>query len=280
MKIAVVGLGLMGGSICKALQAMSDHEVYGVELDEAVAQKALLSNAIDGIWQPQDLVQADVTYICLFPRIAIQFLLEQQVHFRPESIVTDICGVKQAVIEAVEKPLLDRGIAYVGSHPMAGRECSGFDAAKEELFLGASWILTPTERTPDHAIATLTDLARVMGCRMVVETTASEHDRIIAYTSQLAHVVSSAYVKSGGLARERGFSAGSFQDMTRVAKLDENMWASLFMLNQNSLLAEIDTLLLHLTQYREALAMGNEAELRRLLKEGRLRKEASLQKKE
>lgn len=270
----------MGGSICKALQAMSDHEVYGVEQDEMVAQKAWSSGAIDGIWQPQDLMQADVTYICLFPRIAIQFLLEQAANFRPGSVVTDICGVKQAVVSAVEAPLLARGIAYLGSHPMAGRECSGFDAAKEELFLGASWILTPTEQTPANAITILTDLARVMGCRMVVETTAVEHDRIIAYTSQLAHVVSSAYAKSGGIEREKGFSAGSFQDMTRVAKLDENMWASLFLLNQSSLLAEIDTLLLHLKQYREALAIGDEAELRHLLKEGRLRKEASLQEKE
>ncbi|MPN28971.1 hypothetical protein SDC9_176418 [bioreactor metagenome] len=176
------------------------------------------------------------------------------------------------------QPLADHGVFYLGAHPMAGRECSGFGASLPTLFVGASLILTPTEQTPGFAVDCLRALAADMGFGQVVLATPKEHDRIIAYTSQLAHVVSSAYVKSESLKRQQGFSAGSFQDMTRVAKLDEEMWSSLFLMNRENLLLELDHLLEHLGEYRTALAAADEGKIRALLRQGRILKERSMAK--
>lgn len=276
MNIAVIGLGLIGGSFCKAIKSYTKHAVLGLDADPNVQKEALNSGAIDQIITEKQLHQADLSILALYPEASIQFVEQNRAAFRPGSIVMDTCGIKQKVVEAIEPLFSGTGVSYVGTHPMAGREFSGFDYALADLYQGASFIITPTEQTDKSAIQTVTDLAERLGFGRIVHATPQEHDRIIAYTSQLAHVVSSAYVKSPTLKAESGFSAGSFKDLTRVAKLNPEMWTSLFLDNRTALLTELDAFLDHLREYRTALEIQDRQKLFELLEDGNERKIWSL----
>lgn len=278
MKIAVVGLGLIGGSFCKAIKAYTNHTCLGVgrDLNSKSVQMALHADAIDQAIIPEELGQADLSIICLHPQGIIDFILENQQYFRPGSIVIDAGGVKESIVSAVEDVLRQRGIIFIGCHPMAGREFSGFAYSLPDLYKGASMILTPAEDVPEQARRTVEQLARDLKFGRIVYTTPKEHDQAIAFTSQLAHVVSSAYIKSPTLKNESGFSAGSFKDLTRVAKLNEDMWTELFLMNQDALLYEVDTIIGSLQEYRDALANQDEERMRALLRDGRILKEWSL----
>ncbi|MCH5324267.1 MAG: prephenate dehydrogenase [Eubacterium sp.] len=277
MKIAVVGLGLIGGSICKSLKKNTFHYIMGTDIDGAVCEKALACGAIDEVIKPEQLGEADMTIICLYPEQIVKFVNEYADVFKPGSIVTDSCGVKEYVVEGCTAVLAERGVIFVGSHPMAGREFSGFDYSTDDLFVGASYIVTPTEDTPKMAIDLLATLACCMGFEKVVTATPQQHDTNIAFTSQLAHVVSNAYVKSPSLFNADGFSAGSFLDLTRVAKLNEHMWSSLFLCNKKALLFELENIINNLEQYKSAIESDDIESLKAILKDGRERKEQSLE---
>lgn len=276
MKIAVVGLGLIGGSLCKTIKRHTGHMCYGLDTDRGTIAKALDAGAIDGEISVCGLRQMDLTIVCLHPRQTIQFVLDNIASFRRGSVVMDVCGVKGAVVSALTGPLSEQGVYFVGTHPMAGREFSGFDYSQDTLFDRASFIITPESRTDARSVKIVEELAGALHFKEVVISTPQEHDRIIAFTSQLAHVVSNAYVKSPSLQNQSGFSAGSFQDLTRVARLNEDMWTSLFLMNRDSLLFELDTIIAHLEEYRDALAAGDEGGLKKLLRDGRILKEESL----
>ena len=280
MNIAVVGLGLIGGSLCKAIKHRTKHLCLGLDQSEETMRAALNQGAIDREIGPDGLKEADMTFVCLHPQQSIDFLLQNRDCFRPGSIVADVCGVKKAVVDQVTLPLRERGVAFVGTHPMAGREFSGFAYSLDSLFDRASFIITPSAGTPGCAIEAVEALAKDIGFARIVLTTPLEHDRIIAFTSQLAHVVSSAYIKSPSLKKQGGFTGGSFQDLTRVAKLNEEMWTTLFLLNQGPLVEEIDCILARLAEYREAIAAGDADRLCALLREGRILKEESLRETE
>ena len=277
MQIAVVGLGLIGGSFCKSIKKYTSHTCWGLDEDEFILQQADMEGAIDGVITAQQLGQADLIIVCLHPQTAIDFLLRYKEQFRPGSVVMDTCGVKQAIVDAVEGPLKERGVHFLGAHPMAGREFSGYDHALADLYQGASFIVTPGENLPPEVLAMVEELAKALGFAQVVKTTPEIHDQTIAFTSQLAHVVSNAYIKSPTLQNESGFSAGSFLDLTRVAKLNEKMWTELFLMNKEALLFELDNLIGHLEEYRQTLAEGDQRTLQQLLKDGRLLKEESLE---
>ena len=278
MKIAVVGLGLIGGSFCKAITKRTNHEVLGYNRTLSTAQKALAEGSIQQIITLDQLDQADLTIVCLHPVQTITFLLEHKDDFARGSLVIDASGVKESVLEAVDRPLKEAGVRFVGCHPMAGREYSGYDYTLDTLFIGASFILTPTSLTDPAAVETVEELAKELGFGQTVRATPQEHDEIIAATSQLAHVVSNAYIKSPTLQREAGFSAGSFLDLTRVAKLNEDMWTDLFLMNRKALLQEIDCIQHSISQVRDALAQGDANTLKALLRDGRLRKEESIRR--
>ena len=278
MKIAVVGLGLIGGSFCKAITKRTNHEVLGYNRTLSTAQKALAEGSIQQIITLDQLDQADLTIVCLHPVQTIAFLLEHKDDFARGSLVIDASGVKESVLEAVDRPLKEAGVRFVGCHPMAGREYSGYDYTLDTLFIGASFILTPTSLTDPAAVETVEELAKELGFGQTVRATPQEHDEIIAATSQLAHVVSNAYIKSPTLQREAGFSAGSFLDLTRVAKLNEDMWTDLFLMNRKALLQEIDCIQHSISQVRDALAQGDADTLKALLRDGRLRKEESIRR--
>lgn len=275
MNIAVVGLGLIGGSICKALKQNTFHNIMGIDTDKETIAKALEQNAIDEEITPDRLNEASLTIICLYPEAIVDFVKQNADKFKKGTIVADTCGIKEYVVENCTPILEERGIYFVGTHPMAGREFSGFDYSLPDLYKGASYIITPTENTPSLAVDLLSTLASSMGFGKVVISTPEKHDKVIAYTSQLAHVVSNTYVKSPSLLDFNGFSAGSFQDLTRVAKLNEYMWSSLFMCNKKALLEEIDCFIEHFTQYKIAMENDDIDALRKLLKDGRILKEKS-----
>ncbi len=268
MKVGIVGLGLIGGSLAKAVKKYTDCEVHGEDQSAPVLAAALADGTIDAAGCAAG---CDIVFICLYPDDTVHYLL--QADFSPGTIVADTCGVKRFVAERVSHTLHQKGVFYVGSHPMAGREKSGYAAASAVLFCGASFIITEDAYTNREAAQRLGELARQIGFSSVTWTTPEEHDKIIAYTSQLAHVVSNCYVKNRAAARENGFSAGSFQDLTRVARLNSDLWTELFLENADFLTADIDELLVHMKQMRDAIAEGNGTELRKLLQDGSDRKE-------
>lgn len=274
MIITVVGLGLIGGSLCKAIKKHTNHTVYGVDIDRETIDMAKSQNAIDS--ETNDLGLADLTIVSLYPLTAIDFIRKNATKFKRGSIVIDTCGIKKSIVDEVTDVLAENEVTFIGVHPMAGREFSGFEYSLDNLFDNASFIITPTEKTPQQKLNFIEDFAYAIHFKKVVKASPEEHDRIIAFTSQLAHVVSNAYIKSPTGSEQLGFSAGSFQDLTRVAKLNEEMWTPLFMLNRDPLIFEIDFIRERLKEYRDALANGDNERLCGLLRDGRILKEESL----
>ena len=276
MNILIIGLGLIGGSFCKSLSKRTNHSIYGYDKDNTVSQKALNDGSIISVLSPENFSRADLTFICLHPTASVNFLKENITHFKENSVIADVCGVKGNISAQMSEITKPYKINYVGTHPMAGREFGGYDNSLENLFDNASFIVTPTDSTDTVALETVKSIALEIGFGKIITTSPVEHDRTIAYTSQLAHIVSSAYVKSPSIENESGFTAGSFQDMTRIATVNENMWSDLFMQNQEPLLNELDTLISNLTKYREAIANSDAPKLTDLLREGRIIKEHDL----
>lgn len=272
--VTVAGLGLMGGSIAMAIQERTDCAVYGWNRTSAVAQKALEDGVLDGIATDEVLAETDLLIIGLYPEATVEYLLDKLPKLKEGCLVVDLVGIKRYLVERLEKPCQEAGIHYVGGHPMAGKEFSGYAFASASLYDGASMILVPTASSPLWAVDELDGFFRQLGFGTVVRCSAEQHDRMIAFTSQLAHVVSSAYIKSPEAVRHNGYSAGSYKDLTRVAKLNEMMWTELFLLNQGPLVNEIDEIIRHLQEYRDAIAENRADELRKLLREGREIKES------
>ncbi len=274
--LAIVGLGLIGGSLARAAKRCGGYTVLGMDLDKKTCEAALCDGAVDRMIGEDCLSEADFVFVCLHPRAALSFLLEKQTLFRKGSVVLDVCGIKTYVVEGMKEGFTRTDVTFVGAHPMAGREFSGYFASQENLFDGASLILTP-DGAEEGVLCELKELASDLGFGKVVLATPEEHDRIIAFTSQLAHVVSSAYVKSPSLLDEKGFSAGSFQDLTRVAKLDSKLWCDLFLLNKKPLISEIDCMIERLKEYRAAIMAGDQVTLTTLLDDGTRLKLLSLE---
>ena len=275
MKILIVGMGLIGGSVCKALKNKTQYEVYGCDVDESVLQQALQDHAIDGTGKMEDGIY-DVCIVCLHHRIAQPCIKQALPFLKKGSILMDMCGLKGQMVLEFTNACRMAGLYYVGTHPMAGREKSGYYASIPNLFDGANFIITPTYGTSNEAVERVSALAKEIGFGKLVLTTPHRHDDMIAYTSQLAHIVSSAYVKSPELELECGFSGGSFQDMTRVATMNETMWTELFMQNSRHLQYELDTLIENLNKYSEALRNKDADKMKALIAEGRELKEKNL----
>ena len=258
MKIAVVGLGLIGGSLCKAL--CGKYDVYGTDYDEIV-KNAVEEGAIIG--KADNLKDYEVVFLCTPPSETAKIL--ERGDFEKNQIVCDFCGIKREMAVAAEKS--GNKFRYVGCHPMAGREISGFSASEKNLFSGASLITVVGEQTDKEAVEIIKQIGLAAGFEKFPVCDADFHDRKIAYTSQLAHIVSGAYIKSEESTDVSGYTGGSFQDMTRVAAVNEQIWKDLFMGNKDYLLSCLENLIENLTQYKEAVKKGDENSLLRLLKE-------------
>ena len=272
--IGVIGLGLIGGSIAKAINQSTDDVVYGFDIDPQVMQVAKLVNAVEGELTEELVPQCDIIFIALYPGATRETLRKYAPLFKKGAIVCDCCGVKGTICPTGEELAKEHGFYFIGGHPMAGLEHSGFEYARKALFSNASMVLVPPIGTPIAVVDRLKKLMVSIGFTNVQITTPEEHDRMIAFTSQLAHVVSSAYIKSPQAPTHSGFSAGSYKDLTRVAKLNEVMWTELFLENPDNLAGEVDNIIAELQKYSDALHNHDAETLMALLKDGRERKEA------
>lgn len=273
MTVGIIGLGLIGGSLAKAFKKYTAHTVLGYDLDKAVTQYAQLTDAIDGIVNAESIAQCELILIAVYPHATVAYLMDMADKIAPHTVVVDCGGIKRSICEACYPLAKQHGWIFIGGHPMAGLHHSGIKYATADLYAGASMILTP-ENTEDIALLEkVTGWIKSIGFDSVTVTTPEQHDEIIAFTSQLAHVVSNAYVKSPRATVHRGFSAGSYRDLTRVAQLNVTMWSELFLENRENLAAEIDHIVRSLKEYQVALEQGDAEMLKALLKDGSDRKE-------
>ena len=272
MRIGIVGLGLIGGSMAKALSGK--HTVLGSDLRADVMEEALACGAISGRLDDESLGSCDLVLLALFPQQAIDYAAAHAASLKKDAILMDLCGVKRVVEQGILPIAREYGFHYIGGHPMAGLARVGWQYSRGDLFQNASLIVVPHADTTEAVLDTVRSMAADAGFGGIAVSTADEHDYMIAYTSQLAHVLSSAYVKTPAAQRHRGFSAGSFRDMTRVAWLNEEMWAELFLDNPDYLAEEVEGLAARLLEYAMAIRNGDRDGLRRLLRDGRERKEA------
>lgn len=275
MNVGIVGLGLIGGSMAKSAKNRTLHTVWGIDLNPETMSLARLYGAIDAPLTDANLAQCDLILLAVRPGAAIDWLKRHETDISPSAIVVDLCGVKRNVVRELAPIAQRRGFAYIGGHPMAGRERGGFTSSSEDLFTGASMILTPDERTDMALLETLKDFFVDLGFAGLTFSTPDEHDRVIAYTSQLAHIASSAFVQSPASRQRRGFSSGSFHDMTRVARLDEDMWTELFMNDADFLEEELRIYIGHLSEYLAAIEARDADGLHELLRKGREMKAAA-----
>lgn len=267
MKICIVGLGLIGGSLAKALSARTSHICLGIDADEQSCKQALNCGAVKKIIAPQQLSEADAVILALPPQTITDFFCQNAKYMQSGALVFDTCGVKQKIINSILPVAKKHKVKFVGVHPMAGREFSGFEYSLETLFDNASFIAV-TDGADEADVKMVCALAKEIGFANIKITTAEHHDRVIAYTSQLAHVVSNAYCKSDTINERDGFCAGSFADMTRVGKLDVNLWTQLFLANTDALAAELENLINKLTEFKTAIAAKDKVQIEKLLKEG------------
>ena len=275
MRILVVGLGLIGGSICKALKKNTSHFVVGCDLNHDIEYSAMRDVAID-IDFSGDFSGFDLVIVSLFPEAAEKYLNENISKFDKTTLITDVCGIKGDFSRRMKVLAEENGMRYLGIHPMAGKEFGGYHNSSADLFQKANFIVAPFEDSSQEDVELLKKLASELGAGKIVVTSPDTHDKMIAYTSQLAHIVSSAYVKSPELGLECGFSGGSFQDMTRIATMNEKMWTDLFMQNRENLLFELDILIKNLNEYSTALENADSERMQELIADGRKLKEENL----
>ena len=272
MTAGIVGLGLIGGSFAKAYSE-AGHEVLAFDTDRSMFDFARMSGAVSDELTEENVSRCDVVLICTYPVAAIETMKRFGPHIGGHPVVIDCCGTKREVCEAGFRIAAEHGFCYVGGHPMAGTQYSGFKYARADLFNGAPMVLVPPVRDDIVFFSRLKDLLSPAGFGSYSGTTAEQHDEVIAFTSQLAHIVSSAYIKSPSASVHKGFSAGSYRDMTRVAWLNPGMWTELFLDNGDNLVRELDVLIDNLSEYRDAISDKDSGRLFALLDEGRRRKE-------
>ena len=272
MKVGIVGLGLIGGSFAWTYHN-EGHQVLAFNRTRAVLDFAMLSGAVDGELTKENVFDCDLVLVTLYPEAAIAYIEEMGPYFGQKPLVIDCCGTKRVVCAACF-PIAERhGFTYLGGHPMAGTHNSGFKYARGNLYHGAPMVIVPPRFDDIELLSRVKELLSPAGFGSISVTMAEKHDQMIAFTSQMAHVVSNAYIKSPTARVHKGFSAGSYKDMTRVAWLNPPMWAELFMENKDCLLSELNIFIASLQQYRKAMEENDLPELVRLLDEGRRLKE-------
>jgi len=273
MKVGIVGLGLIGGSMAKAYKQIDGIQVFGADRNAETLQMALDCGAIDDILDDDALAQCQLVLIALYPAATINYLKAKAEKFDKDCIIIDLCGVKQQVCQEAFEIAEKHNLHFIGGHPMAGVHKTGFAHSRANMFVAASMILVPKEKEDETILSRAKELLSPASFGRFTITTAQEHDKMIAFTSQLAHVVSNAYIKSPTASNHKGFSAGSYKDLTRVAWLNEEMWSELFLANKEALTDELDWLLKSLEEYRQALVNDDAETLKGLLKAGRIAKE-------
>lgn len=272
MTVGILGLGLIGGSLARAYK-LAGHTVYVKNRDERMLSFATLSGAVDGKLNEDTIPQCDLILLAIYPAGSADWLEANAPLISKKALVIDCCGTKQLVCQRCFPIAKEYGFTFVGGHPMAGSQFSGFKYSRASLFQGAPMVLVPPVYDDMALLQRVKDALEPCGFGFFSVTTAADHDRMIAFTSQMPHILSNAFIKSPTALEHKGFSAGSYRDLTRVAWLNPGMWTELFLENRENLLFELDTYIQSLTQYRDALANQDEDTLYRLLDDGKKRKE-------
>ncbi len=270
MKIAVIGLGLIGGSMAKAVKQFTDDFVFGYDISDDVISKAISDGTVDDRLTDSNLALCDYIFIALYPQATIDFILDKKDIFKPDAVVVDCCGVKQKIVDAVDKIIDDVQWNFIGGHPMAGKEVGGYDNSESSLWHNAYFILTPCRKNDDSSIKSASAYIKNLGFKNITLSTPEHHDKVIAYTSQLPHVLACAYVFNPMSREHCGFSAGSYKDVSRVALINENLWTELFLDNKDSLCDEIDVLIKDLDSLKKSIESNDRDGLKDKLRTGRL----------
>lgn len=272
MTVGIVALGLIGGSMAKAFKRREDIRVLAYDIDRTVLDFAKLTGDVDDELSMENIARCDLLLLAAYPKASEAYLRQAAPHISKDTVVIDCLGTKREICKAGFALAAEYGFTFLGGHPMAGTHNSGFKYAREDLFDGAPMVIVPPTFDDIDLLEKVKQLLAPVGFGSITVTTAQKHDEMIAFTSQMPHIVSNAYIKSPTAGSHRGFSAGSYKDLTRVAWLNPDMWTELFLENGDMLLHEMDVLIASLTEYRDAIASKDAAALRRILDEGRLRK--------
>ena len=274
MIVGVVGLGLIGASFAKAYKENEEgHTVLGWNRTETVAEMAKMQGVIDDYLTDENLKTCDIVIISLYPEAAINWMEQRKNLFNPKGLVIDACGTKRMVCKEGFRIAKEGGFEFVGCHPMAGTKYSGMSHARGNMYKGAPMVVCPNRFDDMEILDRVKKLLAPCGFGSFCLAHPEDHDRMIAFTSQMAHLVSNAYIKSPNALGHKGFSAGSYKDMTRVAWLNPEMWTQLFLENKDNLIFEIDYLIDELKKYRDAMENDDHDRLVELLREGKERKE-------
>ena len=268
MTVGILGLGLIGGSFARAYSEAGD-TVLAFDTDRSVLDFAILSGAVSGELTEENISGCDLVLLAVYPMAAVEYLERVGGRVGKRPVVIDCCGTKRAVCSRLFPLAEKHGFTYLGGHPMAGNHNSGFKYSRANLFHNAPMVIVPPVFDDIALLDRVKTLLAPAGFGRFSVTTAEKHDEMIAFTSQMAHVVSNGYIKSPTARVHKGFSAGSYRDMTRVAWLNPQMWAELFMENSDNLLRELDGFMACLQEYRDAIAAGDAKRLEALLDEGR-----------
>ena len=273
MTVGILGLGLIGGSLARAY-ALAGHTVYAADKDESILAFAQLAGAVDAPLTAETIGRCDLVLLAIYPEGAAAWLEENAPFISKNALVMDCCGVKQRICERCFPVAQKYGFTFMGGHPMAGTQFSGFKHSRADLFAGAPMVLVPHRFDDMDLLDRAKNALAPCGFGSFSVTSACDHDRMIAFTSQMPHILSNAFIKSPTAAAHRGFSAGSYKDLTRVAWLNPQMWAELFLENREFVLTELNTYIAALECYRDAVEQQDQETLIALLDEGRKRKEA------
>ena len=272
MNVGILGLGLIGGSMARAY-AKAGWTVYAAEKDEDILSFAQLAGAVHGSLDEKTISCCDLILLAIYPNGSATWLEENGDKISPSALVMDLCGIKEEICSRCFLVAEENGFTFVGGHPMAGSHFSGFKYSRSNLFQGAPMVLVPPKFDDMQLLERIKDALSPCGFGAYSVCTAAEHDRLIAFTSQMPHVLSNAYIKSPTALSHKGFSAGSYKDLTRVAWLNARMWAELCMENRENMLFELNTYIESLKEYQEALENQDMDTLIKLLDDGRKRKE-------
>ena len=272
MTVGIVGLGLIGGSFAKAYHEAGE-TVLACNRTEDTLRFAMLSGAVDGELTEENIGSCDLVIIAVFPEAAEAFLRRMAPHIGKKPVVIDACGTKRKICSMCFPIAEEYGFTYLGGHPMAGTHKSGFKYARANLFHNAPMVIVPPSFDDIELLDRVKSLLAPVGFGCISVTTAEKHDELIAFTSQMPHIISNAYIKSPTAAAHKGFSAGSYKDLTRVAWLNPKLWAELFLENRDCILNELDWFIAALEQYRDAVKNDDFETLEKLLDDGRRRKE-------
>ena len=272
-KILIVGLGLIGGSYAEGL---TDAGYYVGAIDNKTSSieygltKGIIKNG-QTIVTKEYVSQFDIIVFALYPHLVIEWIKQYQSFIKTGSIITDVTGVKKWLVEEIDK-VLDKRLEFIGAHPMAGKEVYGVENSNKEIFKGANYIITPTINSSEYAIAIARKIGEELGFKNIVELTIEKHDEMIGFLSQLTHCIAISLMVTKESSHLVEYTGDSFRDLTRIAKINENMWTELFLLNKEELLKQMELFSIQFDKLKEALKNENTEELKRMMIESTKRR--------